>query len=542
MTQTQSQTPDYAAFYDAFEPAMLEAELAGSLRDGLNACVECCDRYADSDAVAVHWVGADGGGRDVTFAELQRDAARFANVLAAQGVGPGDRVAAMLPRIPELVAVILGTFRAGAVYQPLFTAFGPKAVAQRLAGSDAKVVVTDAANRSKLNDVPDAPQIVTIGAADDGDIDYHQGLDGQSDQFDPVMRTGDDLFMMLFTSGTTGEPKGVGVPLAALPSFAAYMKYGIDLRPSDRYWNIADPGWAYGLYYAVIGPLMLGCATTLYDGPFTVESTCDLIRERAITNLAGAPTAYRLLIAAGGVVPQAIRGRLRVASSAGEPLNGEVMRWFADELECPLRDHYGQTEIAMVLMNHHGLAHPVRTGSAGLPMPGYSLEVVDEAGAPVPDGQPGVLAVNRAKSSLFYFPGYSGREGADWVGDLYLTGDSVERAQDGSYSFVGRNDDLISSAGYRIGPFDVESCLIEHEAVLESAVVGKPDAERGHIVKAHVVLNAGHEATDELAEELRLHVRARLGGHAYPREIAFAEALPKTPSGKIQRFLLREDG
>ena len=193
----------------------------------------------------------------------------------------------------------------------------------------------------------------------------------------------------------------------------------------------------------------------------------------------------------------------------------------------------------MVLMNHHALAHPVRPGSAGYPMPGYALAVVDENGVEVPDGDEGVLAVHRAKSSLFYFQGYEGREGQDWVGDYYLTGDSVEKNPDGSYSFVGRNDDLISTAGYRVGPFDVESCLLEHEAVLESGVVGKPDAERGHIVKAFVVLHDAADATDALAEALRLHVRQRLGGHAYPREIAFVEELPKTPSGKIQRFVLR---
>lgn len=539
---SESHLPDYATFYERFEPATLEAELAGSLSEGLNACVECCDRYADTDRVAIHWENAGGATRTVTFAELQREAARFANLLSANGIGPGDRVAAMLPRIPELIAVILGTFRAGAVYQPLFTAFGPKAVGQRLAGSGAKLVVTDAANRPKFDDVPGRPTIVTIGATVGDDIDFHAALAEKADTFAPVMRTGDDLFMMLFTSGTTGEPKGVGVPMKALLSFAAYMKYGIDLRPDDRYWNIADPGWAYGLYYAVVGPLMLGCATTLYDGPFTVESTCDLIRKRDITNLAGAPTAYRMLIAAGAVVPQAIRGRLRVASSAGEPLNAEVMRWFDEQLECPLYDHYGQTEVAMILMNHHGLSHPVRPGSAGRPMPGYHLQVVDDAGAPVAVGQQGILAVDRIKSSLFYFPGYYGREGQDWLGDLYLTGDSVEQHGDGSFSFVGRNDDLITSAGYRIGPFDVESCLIEHEAVLESAVVGKPDPQRGHIVKAFVVLREGFEESDELAEDLRLHVRSRLGAHAYPREITFAEALPKTPSGKIQRFMLRETG
>ena len=193
------------------------------------------------------------------------------------------------------------------------------------------------------------------------------------------MRTGTDNFLMMSTSGTTGAPKGVNVPIGALPSFAAYMIYACDLRPEDRYWNIADPGWAYGLFYVVIGSLLLGRTTTLIDGPFTVERTCEVIRKYDINNLAGAPTAYRMMIAAGDPVPDAIRGQLRVASSAGEPLNPEVMRWFDEKLACPLHDHYGQTEVAMVLANHHGLQHAVRPGSAGLPMPGYALAVVDEA-------------------------------------------------------------------------------------------------------------------------------------------------------------------
>ncbi|MEM7061300.1 MAG: AMP-binding protein [Pseudomonadota bacterium] len=536
MTETRH---EYQEFYDAFQASDLQDLLSGSLTDGVNACVECCDRHPD-DAIAIRWRDGDGGAGTVTYGVLRDQSARFANLLAEHGVGPGDRVAALLPRRAELVAVVLGVFRAGAVYQPLFTAFGPKAIEQRLEGSGAKLVVTDPSNRSKLDDIAKPPLIATIDASVEGDIDFAAALDAQSPDFDPVLRHGDDTFLMMFTSGTTGAPKGVNVPLAALPSFEAYMRYGIELLPEDRYWNIADPGWAYGLFYAVIGPLLLGATTTLIDAPFTVESTCDVIRELEITNLAGAPTAYRMLIAAGGVVPQAIRGRLRVASSAGEPLNPEVMRWFEDQLECPLRDHYGQTEVAMVLNNHHGLQQDVRPGSAGKPMPGYALAVVDEAGNPVPDGQQGILAVDRMKSSLFYFAGYAGREGQDWVGDYYLTGDSVEKNEDGTFSFVGRSDDMITSAGYRIGPFDVESCLIEHDAVMESAVVGKPDAERGHIVKAFVVLNDGHDASDALSEDLRLHVRNRLGGHAYPREIEFAEALPKTPSGKIQRFLLRE--
>jgi acetyl-CoA synthetase len=531
--------PDYEAFYNAFKPADLSAEFDGSFTTGLNACTECVDRHP-ANARAARYERADGTADEMTFGELKESTSRFANLLTSHGVLPGDRVAALLPRGPELLTVIFGALRAGAVYQPLFTAFGPKAIAQRLGGSHAKVVVTDATNRPKLNDVENSPLIVTIDASDEDDLDFVAALGGQSNTFDAVLRQAEDQMLMMFTSGTTGPPKGVAVPHAALLSFLAYMRYGIDLQPADSFWNIADPGWAYGLYYAVIGPLISGNATILIDGVFSLERTCDVVRKYNVTNFAGAPTAYRMMIADGETVPDAIRGRLRVASSAGEPLNPEVMRWFDEKLNCPLHDHYGQTEVAMMLLNHHALKHPIRPGSAGFPMPGWSLAVVNDDGVEVADGEQGVLAIHRSKSPLMFFAGYEGREGQDWVGDYYLTGDSVEKNDDGSYSFVGRNDDLISTAGYRVGPFDVESCLLEHEAVLESGVVGKPDAERGHIVKAFIVLHGGQNASDELSEELRLHVRTRLGGHAYPREIAFVSELPKTPSGKIQRFMLRD--
>ena len=531
--------PDYAEFYKTFTPADLEATLQGSLTDGVNACVECCDRFTGQNRIALNWEGIDGSQTALTFDDLQRQAAQFANLLTQNGVGPGDRVAGLLPRIPELLVVILGTLRAGAVYQPLFTAFGSKAITDRLAGSQAKLVVTDTANRTKLDDVPDCPIVLTLNSGDEAD--FANAMAVQSETFEPVLRNGDDLFLMMFTSGTTGPPKGVGIPLSALLSISAYMKFALDVRKQDNFWNIADPGWAYGLYYAVIGPLLLGHATTMYQGPFTVEKTYDLIAKHKITNFAGAPTAYRMMIASGEAAAASTKGKLRVASSAGEPLNPEVMRWFNDHLDCPLYDQYGQTETGMVLVNHHGLDHPVTPGTAGRPMPGYHLAVLDDDGQECPVGEPGTLAIDRHKSSLFFFRGYKGREGQDWAGDYYLTGDSSIQNADGSFSFVGRSDDLISSAGYRIGPFDVESCLIEHEAVLESAVVGKPDAERGHIVKAFVVLRDGFNASDDLAEALKQKVRQRLGAHAYPREISFIEALPKTPSGKIQRFILRNE-
>jgi acetyl-CoA synthetase len=302
------------------------------------------------------------------------------------------------------------------------------------------------------------------------------------------------------------------------------------------FWNIADPGWAYGLYYAATGPLLLGHATMFYDGPFTVDSTYRLVRKHRVTNLAGSPTAFRLLIAAGEEAAAPLRGQLRVVGSAGETLNPEVVRWFAKNLDAPIHDQYGQTEVGMVLCNHHGLSHPVHPGSAGFPMPGFRLAVVDDEGRAVPAGTPGILAVDRG-SPLFWFPGYW--QQANPAGDYHLTGDTVELNTDGSISFVGRSDDIITSSGYRIGPYDVESALIEHPAVAEAAVVGRPDPQRTELVKAFVVLRPEFGATPALAEELQSLVKTRLAAHAYPREIEFIAEIPKTPSGKIQRFILR---
>ena len=353
------------------------------------------------------------------------------------------------------------------------------------------------------------------------------------------MRRGEDLFLMMSTSGTTGLAKGVPVPLKALLPFHIYMRDAVDLRPEDKFWNIADPGWAYGLYYAVTGPLMMGLTTTFYDGPFTAESTYRIIESHGITNLAGSPTAFRLLIAAGADAAARVKGQLRAVSSAGEPLNPEVIRWFEAHLSAPIHDHYGQTELGMVVNNHHRLRHAVHLGSAGLAMPGYRVAVLDDAGNELPPHHQGVLAIDIARSPLLFFNGYWKQETPAIAGGYYRTGDTVELEPDGSISFIGRADDVITSSGYRIGPFDVESALIEHAAVIEAAVIGKPDRERTEIVKAYVVLSDEFEPSDALAEDLCQYVKRRLSAHAYPREIAFVKSLPKTPSGKLQRFILR---
>lgn len=529
---------DYAQAARSFDYSRAVQEaLQGSL-DAMNACVECCDRHVGSDRTALVWEDRDGNGAVYSFDRMQALAKRFANVLKAQGVGAGDRVAGLMPRTPELLVTILATWRLGAVYQPLFTAFGPKAIEHRLEQSHARVVVTERNNRPKLDDVADCPTIITVGAAA-GELDFHAELNAAAGECEPVLRTGDDPFLLMFTSGTTGPAKPLEVPLRAIVAFQGYMRDAIDLRPEDNFWNLADPGWAYGLYYAVTGPLALGHATTFYDGPFSVESCARMIDKHGISNLAGSPTAYRLLIAAGSDFSAPIKGRLRVVSSAGEPLNPEVIRWFADELDVTIHDHYGQTELGMVLCNHHALAHPVHLGSAGFSIPGHRIVVLDEQGNELPTGQPGILAVDREQSPLCWFGGYHGLPTKAFVGKYYLSGDTVELNADGSISFVGRSDDVITTSGYRVGPFDVESALIEHPAVIEAAVIGKPDPERTELIKAFVVLANGFEGSAELEETLRQHVRQRLYAHAYPREIEFVSELPKTPSGKLQRFILR---
>lgn len=535
---------DYQSAVGAFDlQRAVAAALSGSL-EAVNACVECCDRHALPGRIALFWEGRDGTRSTWTFSQLQDASARLANYLRQQGVRPGDTVAGLLPRTPELLITILGTWRLGAVYQPLFTAFGPKAIEYRLAASAARLVVTDAGNRAKLDEVPDAPPILTVSGPKGqgirrGDGSFWAELEAQDASFAPVPRRGDDPFLLMFTSGTTGPSKPLQVPLKAIVAFTGYMRQAIDLRPEDAFWNLADPGWAYGLYYAVTGPLALGHPTTFYDGPFSVESTCRIVRQYGITNLAGSPTAFRLLMAAREEVEAQLRGRLRAVSSAGEPLTPEVIRWFAERLQAPIHDHYGQTEMGMVLCNHHGLEHPVHLGAAGYSVPGHRVVVVDEQLRELPPGQPGILAVDRRQSPLFWFPGYLCQPTRAFAGHYYLSGDTVELNQDGSISFIGRNDDVITTAGYRVGPFDVESALIEHPAVIEAAVVGKPDPERTEVVKAFVVLHVQYSGDAALAEALRQHVRQRLSAHAYPREVEFVAELPKTPSGKIQRFLLR---
>lgn len=517
--------------------------LSGSMQ-AVNACYECCDRHADSDAIALYWYAKDGRKEQYSFRELKKYSTQFASFLKSQGVRKGDRVSGLLPRTPELIITILATWRIGAVYQPLFTAFGPKAIEHRIQLAQSKLVITDLANREKLSEISSCPPIVTVQAElhtqnYPQDFDFWRELNRQTETVELEMLSINDPFLLMFTSGTTGPAKPLKVPLKALIAFGDYMKNAIGLSQDDIFWNIADPGWAYGLYYAITGPLLLGHSTLFYEGGFNAESVCDVINEYGITNLAGAPTAYRMMMAADPSQMAQLRGKLRVVSSAGEPLNPEVIRWFKEVLDVPIYDHYGQTEVGMVVCNHHALAHLVRSGSAGFASPGYRIAIIDEQGNELATDVPGILAIDIAQSPMMWFSGYEESRKSPFVGQYYLTGDTAEIHADGSMSFVGRSDDVITTSGYRVGPFDVESALLEHDAVIEAAVIGVPDLERTEIIKAFVILAHHHTASAELQQELSLFVKKRLSAHAYPRLIEFVTELPKTPSGKIQRFLLR---
>ncbi|PNK61626.1 AMP-binding protein [Psychrobacter sp. FDAARGOS_221] len=542
---------DYAQYYQQFDKQALMTQIfADHPEDALNAYMACCGRHVRNglgEKFALVHEDCEQNVSTLTFNELAEKSAQVANQLKAYGVKAGDRVATMLPRTPELLIVVMATWRIGAIYQPLFTAFGYESIAYRLDKADTKVVFTNVDNRAKFDEINHLPTMVVVEnqAAVDASVyedDIFAQAWQQSSECEPVELTPDATFLQMFTSGTVGKSKGVSVPLAALPTFYLYMRYAIDLRDNDNYWNMADPGWAYGLYYGITGPLLMGVTTYFNEAGFDAQNTLDFLTRHNISNIASSPTAFRMMKSSGIFDHAADKLSLRVANSAGETLNTEVVGWVNEHLGCPIYDQYGQTETGMTCCMHHALSHDVPTGCMGLPLPGHTLVVVDENMQPVTDGVPGQLAVVVSESPAFYFNGYSWNEKQAFEGDYYLTGDMVERHDDGTFWFVGRDDDIIISAGYRIGPTDVENCVMAHDAVAESAAVGVPDEVRGHVVKSFVVLKKGVEASDALVQEIKSLVHQRLSAHAYPRQVAFVDALPKTPSGKIQRFILRQLG
>ncbi|MEZ4584779.1 MAG: AMP-binding protein [Gemmatimonadales bacterium] len=522
-----------------------------------------CDGHPP-EAIAFRVVEADLSVSTVRFGQLREDSERMAAALLDSGIGPGDRVATLMGKSTDYLVTLLGIWRVGAVHVPLFTAFAPPAIALRLRASRATLVVCDANQRAKLapgGDMPaDPPWSVIVSASEEeptgGDRTIRQLLAAQAPGTTAAVLGGEAPMIHISTSGTTGEPKGVVIPAWALATFQAYMTFGLDLRDDDVCWNAADPGWAYGLYYAILGPMSLGRPSLLLRAGFSAELTWAMLDRFGVTNLAAAPTVYRALRASGIAPPPGVR--LRCASSAGEPLTPDINAWAAGALGVTVRDHYGQTETGMLVNSHQhpAVAAPIKDGSMGRPMPGWSLEILElDSDRKAEPGALGRITVERAASPLAWFTGYHVDETAPAAsqeasraatasklaadGRWYLTGDTGAIDADGDYFFTSRDDDVIIMAGYRIGPFEVESVLSTHPQVVESAAIGVPDELRGEVIEAHVVLRDPTAASDSLTAELQQLVKSRLAAHAYPRNIVFADSLPKTPSGKVQRFLLR---
>lgn len=505
-----------------------------------------CDDHPAED-VALRIVEADLGMHEMTYGDLRQRSERFAAALADLGIGPGDRVATLMGKSSDLVTVLLGIWRRGAVHVPLFTAFAPPAIELRLDASAAKVIVVDPSQREKLDAVNAGCRIVTAGdQARVRDLSVAELLDAHPAGIAAETVAADDSFIMIFTSGTTGTPKGVPAPVRMIAGVRHYFEYGLGVTADDVYWSIADPGWAYGLYSAIVAPLAAGHTTTLLTAAFDPALTWRALDRLGVTNFAAAPTVYRALRAAGADTPDGLA--LRCLSSAGEPLDPDTLDWAREALGVEIRDHYGQTELGMVVANgwNPEIRRSLKTGSMGTPMPGWIVEVLGESSDEIaPTGELGRVAIDIPNSPAMAFTGYheAPERTAERItpdGRWYVTGDTASRDEDGYFFFSSRDDDVIIMGGYRIGPFEVENVLGEHPGVTEAAVVGVPDELRGEVIEAFVTLRPGADASDALAAELQQHVKTRFAAHAYPRVVHFVDALPRTPSGKVQRFVLRD--
>lgn len=513
----------------------------------LNLAHEACDRWArERSRVALVWVGAGGESRTFTYFDLARLAGRLANVLRRLGIGRGDRVAALMPRVPEAYVASLAVWKLGAVFVPLFTGFGPEALRHRLASSGTRAVLTEARYRDVLGAGlhGDVPVVVVAGEGGRGLMRGDLSFWAEVDRADPACATvetrAEEPCTLMFTSGTTGLPKGCVIPHAGLVGLIPFVDHVLGLGPGDLLWATADPGWAFGLFTTGAVPMALGHPRLVYEGDFNARAWWQVAEQHQVTHLTAAPTAYRSLVAAGEDVVAGRRLAIRRGTSAGEPLNPEPIRWLAEHGGFEVYDGYGLTEVGMVTGNPRTVPHTLKPGSMGFPLPGHEVALLDAAGREVGVEEPGTVAVRRHPwfLSCTYW-GMPEAWAARWQADWFVTGDTAWADRDGYLWFVGREDDVIVTSGMNVGPFEVESALGAHPSVAEAAVIGVPDARRGQHVKAYVVLRGSARGGPELAADLQASVRERIGRHAAPREIEFVPSLPRTESGKIQRALLR---
>lgn len=544
---------DYDAMCQSFNWDTVEKELNLPRANGVNQATICIDGHPEAvmNKTALLWKGAQGEKETYTFNDLKNETNKFANVLTDLGVNKGDRVFVYLERIPETFITLFGALKTGSVVGPLFSAFGPEAIKDRLEDSNARFVVTSPDLIERLNQVlPDLPNIEKVILVDKrgvyqkelkpNEISYEKAMAEASTDFSVVETSPDDYSIIHYTSGTTGKPKGAVHRHQAVVAQYATAKDILDFQPDDIYWCTADPGWVTGTSYGMFGPWSNGITQVVYEGGFSAETWYDIIDEYNVTIWYTAPTAIRMLMKADDeVVKNANLSSLRHLCSVGEPLNPEAIVWGQEVYGHVFHDTWWQTETgSMHICNYPCL--DVKPGSMGRPFPGITAGIIDENGEELPRGEEGHLALRPTSPSFFRM--YWQREemfNSRFRNDWYLTGDRAKQDKDGYFWFIGRADDVINTAGHLVGPFEVESALIEHPAVAEAAVIGKPDPERLEIIKAFVSLKEGYEKSDEMIQDIKTFVRNKLAAHAYPREIDILDSLPKTRSGKIMRRLLK---
>lgn len=538
----------------AFAWDQLKTVLKGIPGGGFNLSYECVDRHCDEGrggSPAFTWEGKDGTVHSWTFEEMRREINKFANVLVNCNIKKGDRVFLFLDRVPELYFGLLAILKCGAVAGPLFSAFGPEAVRDRVQDAGAKLIITSPSlvNRvyEVMRELPKLENIIITDRTGSGGHRYLPGeislecmMAGASDLFECVRTSPEDFAIMHYTSGTTGKPKGAAhVHMAAFGHYHT-ARICLELRQGARYWCTADPGWVTGTSYGMFGPWTNGAHVFVMEAGFDAERWYSYIERHKIDIWYTAPTAIRMLMKSGEELPRKFNLKsIYHAASVGEPLNPEAVVWGQRALGLVFHDNWWQTETGCIQVANYATAD-VKPGSMGRPIPGTEVEVVDPDGAPCAAGVEGDLVVKPGWPSMFrtYWRRpelYKSRFKKGW----YYSGDRAKKDADGYIWFIGRDDDVINTAGHLVGPFEVESALIEHPAVAEAGVIGKPDPERMEVVKAFVSLKKGFAPTESLKRELADFVKKRLAAHAYPREIDFIEGLPKTRSGKIMRRLLK---
>ncbi|WP_214711736.1 MULTISPECIES: acetate--CoA ligase [unclassified Exiguobacterium] len=543
----EHQLASYEEACQSFEWTQAEALFSWNLTGNINMAYEAIDRHAEGElATKLALLYFDGEREErYTYEDMKRESNRSGNVLKSVGVEKGDRVFIFMPRSPELYFILLGTLKLGAIVGPLFEAFMEQAVHDRLLDSEAKVIVTTEALLPRIP-VDQLPHLETILIVGDGVeeagkiIDYRKLAAEASTDLDITWVDREDGMILHYTSGSTGKPKGVLHVHNAMVQHLMTGKWVLDLQPDDIYWCTADPGWVTGTSYGIFAPFLNGATNVIVGGRFNPEFWYSVIERFGVTVWYSAPTAFRMLMGAGEEAFEKYDlSSLRHILSVGEPLNPEVIRWGNESFGLRIHDTWWMTETgAMMICNYPTM--DIKPGSMGKAIPGCEAAILDDRGQPLPPHRMGNLALKTPWPSMMrkIWKNDAKYESYFW-GDWYVSGDSAYMDEDGYFWFQGRVDDVIMTAGERVGPFEVESRLVEHPAVAEAGVIGKPDPVRGEIIKAFIALRKGYEPSDELKTEIQKFVKEGLAAHAAPREIEFKDKLPKTRSGKIMRRVLK---